>query len=137
MRQQALHHSVKLIPGITAACFVLQQHSLRNLLANLNDRVQTGKGILEDHSDLIAANLVELLFGDLQQITTIINDLTGFGDGVGCLNAQDCLRGNRFTRAGLTDNCQSLALFKIEIDSANCLNLTITGAEGDAQIIYF
>ena len=58
-------HLVELFPAGTAICFVFQQHRFRDLLPDLNDRIETGKRILEDHRDLIAADLVHIVFADL------------------------------------------------------------------------
>ena len=49
-------------------------------------------------------------------------------------NAQDRLRGNRLTGAGLANDGQRFALGQIEVDASNCLHLTVRSAEGDGQI---
>ena len=120
--------------GLLLTCLALQDHCLGQLLTDLDNGVQGGHGVLEDHGDLIAADLVEGLLVDLQQILTIIDDLTGLGDGVGSLNTQNGLGGNRLTGTGLTNDGKGLALSQIEADVADSLNLAVAGAERDLKI---
>ena len=111
------------------AGLALQDHGLRQLLADLDDRVQAGHGVLEDHGDLVAADLVEILLGDLQKILAVIDDLAGFGDRVARLDTQDGLAGHGLAGAGLADDGEGLALRKVEIDAAHGLDLAVGGAE--------
>lgn len=93
-------------------------------------------GSWEDHGDLVAADLVELLLGDFQKVLAVINDLSGLGEGIGRLDAQDGLGGNGLTGAGLAHDRQGLALCQVEIDATDSLNLTVAGTEGDPQVSY-
>ena len=128
-----------LIKGNTtflAVCLVLQKHSFRDLSADSHDGVQRGQGILEDHCDLVAAELVHLFFGDTGQVLAIIEDLATLVNGVTCGNAHDGLRGNRLTGAGFATDGKGLALVEVKGNVAHCLNLTGICTEGDLKIIY-
>ena len=131
---QGLQVAVEEQLALLLTCLALQDHGLGQLLADLDDGVQAGHGILEDHGDLITADLVERLLIDLQQILTVIDDLAGLIDGITGLDAKDGLGGDGLTGAGLTDDGQSLALGQLEIDAADRLDLTVAGTERDAKI---
>ena len=51
------------------------------LIADTDDGVQGGHGVLEDHGDFVAPDLVEVLLGNFQQVLTVIDDLAGLHDG--------------------------------------------------------
>ena len=78
---------------------------------------------------------MECLLIDLQQVLAVVNDLTGFGDSIAGLDAQDRLGGNGLAGTGLTHDSQSFALGQIEADVTDSLNFTVAGAEGDPQIL--
>ncbi len=69
---QQAQHVVKVLAGFATVGLVLQQHGLGDLLANFNDGVQRGQRILEDHGDLIAAQLVHYVLGNAQQILAVV-----------------------------------------------------------------
>ena len=79
---------------------------------------------------------MELLLGDFQEVLAVINDLSGLGEGVGRLNAQDGLGGHGLTGAGLAHDRQGLAFSQVEINATDSLNLTVAGTEGDPQVSY-
>ena len=79
---------------------------------------------------------MELILGDLEQILTVVDDLTVLHDGVTGENTQDGLGGDRLTRAGLAHDGQGLTLGEVEADAADGLHFTVGGTEGDGQIIY-
>ena len=50
------------------ACLALEEHCLGKLITDSHNGVKAGKGILEDHCDFIAADLIEFVLGDLEKI---------------------------------------------------------------------
>ena len=84
----------------------------------------------------MSAQGVEILFIDLQQVTAVIDDLAVLHDGVAGQNTQNGLGGDRFTGTGLADDGEGLALVEVEVDAADCLNLTVGGAERYSQVLY-
>ena len=128
---QDLQQTVELVLGFLAAGLVLQQHRLGDLLADLNDGVQAGQGVLEDHGDRVTTDLAHILLGDLQKILAVIDDFTGFRNGVAGLDTQNSLGGNRLTGTGLTNDGQGLAPLQVEGDVTDSLQGTAGGTEGD------
>ena len=131
---QRLEISVKVYPAFLLTSLTLEDHSLGKLSTDLNDRVKGGHRILEDHSDLVAADLVEIVLIDLKQILTVVNDLAVLNDGVTCENTEDRLTCNRLTRTRLTNDSKCLTLLKVKVNTANRLNLTRVGVERYSQI---
>ena len=131
---QRLQIAVEQQLAFTLTGLALQDHSFGQLLTDLNDGVQAGHGVLEDHCDLVTTDLVESFLVDLQQVLAVVNDLTGLGDGIAGLNTQNCLGGNGLTGAGLANDGQSFALGQIEVDITDSLDFTVAGAEGNPQI---
>ena len=129
-----LQIAVEVAAALLLAGLALKEHGLGELTADLYDGVQAGHGVLEDHGDLVAADLVELLLRDLQQILAVIDDLTALGDGVGGLDAHDGLGSNGLAGAGLTHDGQGLTLGQVEADVTHSLDLAVGGAERNAQV---
>ena len=59
---------------------MLKDHGLGKLLTDDHDWVEGTKRVLEDHRDLDASKFGEFLFGDLEEVFAIIDDLTVFDD---------------------------------------------------------
>ena len=134
---KASEHCVELLAGDPSRRLVLKKHSLCDLLTDLNDRVKRGERILEDHSDLVASDLVHFLLVYLEKVLTVEEDLSALNDRVTCKNTEDRLSGYGFSRARLTNDSESLALFNIKGNIANSLYRTALRTEGDLQIINF
>ena len=133
---QSLQVSVEQTAALPLTGLALQQHGFGELLADFHNGVQAGHGVLEDHSNLVAANLVESLLIDFQQILAIIDNLAGFRNGVARLDTQDSPGGHGLTGAGLTHDGQGLALGQVKIDVADCVYHTVGGTEGNPQVFY-
>ena len=103
---QIIEHSLQLVGA--------DQHGLGNLRSDLDNGIQTGQRILEDHADLLAADAVELVLRDLHQILTFKHDGATFNNGVVGQNAHDGLAGDALAGAGLADNTQCFALIKVK-----------------------
>ena len=127
------HCCQEVVEGNTAVLtvsLVLKEHCLGNLLTDTHDGVKGRKRILEDHRDLVTAELVHILLGDLEKILTVVENFTVLVNGVNRGNTHNCLRSNRLTGTGLTNNCKSLSLVKIKGDVSYSLNLSCIGTEG-------
>ena len=81
-------------PCFTLICLTIEDHSLGELGADPDDRVKAGQGVLEDHGDAVAADLVEILFANLHEVLTVINYFAAFGDCVACKDTHDSPCGN-------------------------------------------
>ena len=65
------------------AAFLVSLHRLGNLIPHRNDRVQACHGVLEDHGDVLAADLAQLLGAHFQQIFPVVQDLAGLDLPIG------------------------------------------------------
>ncbi len=118
------------------AGFAFEQHGLCQLLADAHDRVQAGQRVLEDHGNLVPAQLVEVFFLNFQQVLAVIQHFAAFDDGVTRQDAKDALAGDGFAGAGFTDDGQGLPLVQVEGYVTHRLQFAADGAERDAQIVY-
>ena len=108
----------------------MQTKALAYLLADLIDRVQGGHRILEDHRDIVTANVLHLFLGHLEDRTTAIAN-------VAALNlsrrhrdkAHDGHGGHGLTGAGLADDTQGLAAIERVGDTVDSANDAILGVE--------
>ena len=86
---------------------VLVNHEhLGDLLLDGEHRVQGGHGLLEDHGDLVAADLVHLLHGDLGQVPAVEQDLAAVDIAVAVQQAEDRHGGDALTGAGLAHDAE-------------------------------
>ena len=53
----------------------MRPHRLDQLVADAVERVQRRERVLEDHRDLLAAHLAQLLVGQLEQVAALEQDL--------------------------------------------------------------
>ena len=105
------------------------------LFADADDGIERGKRILEDHADFVAADLVELFFGDLEEILAAIEDGSAFDDGVGRQDTHDGLGGNRFAGSGFPDDAKGLAFIEVKGDAADGLDDAMVRLEGNREVI--
>ena len=114
---------------------LVELDGLDNLLADLRGRVHAGHRILEDHGDLVAADLLHFLVGSLHDVVASQIDLAA-------LNARrrhrvelhDGLSGNGLAAAGLANDSQNLALVHVQRHAADGLNLACIGVKRHAQV---
>ena len=122
----------RLLLGVAA----VQTKTLAHLLADLIDRVQGGHRILEDHRDVVTANVLHLFLGHLEDRTTAIANVAALDlsrrhrdkthDGHG---------GHGLTGAGLTDDAQGLAAIERVGDTVDSANNAILGVEIHLKVI--
>ena len=132
---EALERRVEADARLLLAELALDEHGLGHLLAHTHDGVERGEWILEDHGDFVAADLVEVLFGDLHEILAVIDDLTALFDGVGGEDAEDGARRDRLARTRLTHDGERFALIELEADIADGLDLAVGRPEGDLEVV--
>src|SRR5699024_4632816 len=65
---QILKISVEVGAALALSCLSLEYHSLSELSSYLNDRINAGHRVLEDHRYLVAADLMEILLRYLKEI---------------------------------------------------------------------
>ena len=69
-------HLDRIRPGLTRVFALMKPDCLDDLVAHRIDRIKTGHRLLENHSNLIAANTAHPLFAKLKQISFAENNLT-------------------------------------------------------------
>ena len=131
---QQLQHAVEAGAAVAAALLVVEEHGLGQLLADAHDGVQCGEGILEHHGQLVAAQGVEVLLGDLQQILAVVDDFAAFHHGVARQDAHDGAGGDGLAGAGLSGDGKGFSLIEVEGNVPHGADGAVVRAEGDGQM---
>ena len=121
----------QLLGGTGAATF----GQLLHLRADEHGGVERGQGVLVDHGDLAAAQLVHLLVGEVEQVLAVVHDLAG---DLGLLveQAHDGQAGDGLAAAGLAHKAHGLARTHHEADMVDHVHVAMAG-ELDAQVLDF
>ena len=83
--------------------------TLLDLVADGEDRVEAGDGVLKDHRDLVASDLAEFVAVELADILAFEEDAAG-GDGSGAgQDAQDAETEGGLAGAALSDEGEGFA----------------------------
>ena len=122
----------RLLLGVTT----VQTKTLAHLLADLIDRVQGGHRILEDHRDIVTANVLHLFLSHFEDRTTAIANVAALDlsrrhrdkthDGHG---------GHGLTGAGLTDDAKGFAAIERVGHTVDSANDAILGMEIHLKVI--
>src|SRR5438876_4639217 len=125
-----LQHLDGLVHGVAAAEALVQPDGLRDLLADGEDRIQRGHGLLEDHRDLFAADLPHLRGGQAEEVLAVVDDLA-LHDAPGRLRDEphDAQGGDRLARTRLADDAERLALVDVEADAVDGAHDALVGEE--------
>jgi hypothetical protein len=132
----ALHQLDRLIHRVGLGDLgVMDADLLDDLLADPVDGVQRAHRVLEDHRDVAAADLAQLLVGGGDQVQAVqgraaADDRVGPAGQPHQGHARDGL-----ARAGLTDDRHDLAGGDAEGDRLDGLDEAVLGAEGDPEIV--
>jgi hypothetical protein len=107
---------------------------LDDLVADPVERVEARQGILEDHTDALAADPAHLVGGQVVDAAPRQPDLAA-GDAAGRIDEADHGgAGHRLAGAGLADDAQDLAPGDVERDPVDRLEDAAPGDELDAQV---
>ena len=120
------------------AQFLVLDHHFRQLLADGHDRVQRRHGVLKDHGDPVAAHFLIFLFGVIDQVPALKEDLS-VQDDPGWVGDQlhNRQRYRGFPGAGLTHQAQHFTLLQAEVDTVDRLHIFGIGHIVDVQILDF
>jgi hypothetical protein len=110
---------------------VLGQH-LGHLAADREVGVQRGHGVLEDHRDLLAADLVQLGRGQVQDLAAAVED-GAVRAAVAGEQAHDGEEDLGLARPALADDAQGLAVGYREVDAVGGEHLAVGGGEAGGQ----
>ena len=68
-------HFHRAVAGVVLAHPLVQAHRLGDLVAHGEDRIERGHRLLEDHGDLVAADLAHLFLVELGEVPPLVTDL--------------------------------------------------------------
>lgn len=113
----------------------MDHERLGDLTADGEDRVQARHRLLEDHGDLVAADLVHFVHGQLGQILTVEEDLAGVDIAVAVKQAENAHGRDALAGTGFADNAEDLACVKRIADAVDRLDRAALGREESLQIL--
>ena len=106
----AAQHLHGLVQRVAPRQPAMQCNRFADLAAHRHQRVERGHRLLEDHRNVIAADLLHLRFGEIQQIGALETDRAADGPSRRVGNeAQYGQRSDALAAAALADDAQSLA----------------------------
>ena len=122
----------RLLLGVAA----VQTKALPHLTTDLVNRVERGHGVLEDHRNVIAADVLHLLLRHIEEVATAIGhgtalNLTGrHGD-----EAHDGHGGHGLARAGFAHHAERLAAIERVAHAVNGMHDAVLGVEVHLQVV--
>ena len=100
----------------------VQANDLGDLLADRHRRVQRGQRVLEDHADLVAADVAHALLRERAQFLAIELDAAGGDVAAGRKQVHDRQGGHGLTAAGFADDAERLARLDLEANSVDSVH---------------
>ena len=107
---------------------------LLHLVADGDDRIQPGDGVLEDHGNLVAADLLEFVAVELGDVAALIEHAPGGDAGGAGQDAQDAEAERGFAGAAFADEGENLAAFEGQRGAAQGADRPFAGAVFDAEV---
>ncbi|CAM5286418.1 Vitamin B12 import ATP-binding protein BtuD [Streptomyces fumanus] len=107
---------------------------LGDLPAHRVVRRQRGQRVLEDHGDLVAAELLHLLLGGGDEFLAVQDDLAVDRGGARVVQAQDGQVGHGLAGAGLADDAQGPAALDVEGETVDRPDDAVLRGEPHAQV---
>ena len=120
--------------GFGAAGLAMAQDGLDDLLSHGEGGIERGHGVLEDHADLVAANVAQGGGIERHQILAVEMSGAGFDAAAGLEQAQDGHAGDGLARAGFSHDAQDLAGMDVETHPAHGLHFPAPGEEAGRQV---
>ena len=124
---QHLHGPVK---SLFLRNALVLEHHFHDLHTDREHRIQRSHRLLEDHADLFAADVADLVPGELQQIPPFIKDGAA-GNFAWRIRyePQNAERGHALAGSGLANKTKNLAGINIEVDAIDGLGRSGFGPE--------
>src|SRR5262245_41324946 len=128
-----VHHAEHLhglVHGVAASEALVEPDGLGDLLTDREDRIERRHRLLEDHRDLLAADLPHLRRRQVQEVPAVVEDLT-LDDAAGRLGDQphDAERRHALAAARLAHHAERLAGLDVEVDAVDRANHALVGEE--------
>ncbi len=122
--------------GVGLVEALVNAEHLGDLVTDADDRVEGTEGVLKDHGNPLATNLPVFVFCESDEFGAVELDRSARDLRRGSVqDAHDGLCGDRFSRAGLAENCQRLPAIDGEGDAVDGPSRTVAGVELDLQLI--
>ena len=132
-----LQHLDHLFPGLIFIHALMDHEGLGHLLFHREHRVQAGHGLLENHRNIVAADLIHIGAAQLGQLPPVKHDAAGFNVAVAVQQLQDAHGGHALARARFTHNAQGTAGFHAVAHAVHGLYGTALGGKEGMQILKF
>ena len=132
------HHFHGTFLGFFFADFLIMgTKSFHKLISDGVNRIQTGHGILEDHSYFVSAERSHLFLGKRKDIFSLEGNgaSDNFTWGLKKPHNRICLLA--LSRTRFSNNSHNFAIIKVIGDTTNGFYLAGRGKEGDFQVFYF
>ena len=123
--------------GLLLGHALVDHQRLGDLTADGKDRVQARHRLLEDHGDLVAADLVHFVHGQLGQILTVEEDLAGVDIAVAVEQTEDAHGRDALAGAGFADDAEDLTGIERIAHAVDGLDGAALGREESLQIFQF
>ena len=122
-------------PHIARAKIRMRLEYLRDLIANREDGVERGHGILEDHGHFAAPEQPHLGFGQHQDVDSLEQNAPGGDSPRKPHQPQQRQRGNRFSAAAFADETDDLPRPHAERHAVGGAHRSLWSGELDAKIL--
>ena len=132
-----VQHLERMLMSLLLVHPLVDHEGLAELLVHTENGVQGGHRFLEDDGDLVAADVVHLLDGELGKILSVQEDLAAVDVSVAVQQLQDTHGRNGLAGAGLTDDADGLARFQRIGHAVDRFDDALLGPKECVQIFYF
>jgi len=112
---------------------VVRPDRLDDLVADPVDRVQRAHRILEDHRDLVPADVPQLVLRAAEQVPALVVDLAVEARVRAAREAEERHRGHALAGARLAHDPEHAAAVELEVDAVDRLDDAVLGRERDAK----
>ena len=112
-----------------------QQENLAHLLADREHRIERRHGVLEDHGDVRAPELAQLVVGRVEDLGALVADRSGLGRRGAGEEPHDGPGQHGLPGAGLAHDAQRLALLELERHALDGTQRAAAGGEGDLEVV--
>ena len=130
------HHLERAGLRLLVADVLVEPHRLGDLLADREDRVQRGHRLLEDHRDVVAADLRHRVLVERREVLAVEDDVRAGLDAAGRVDElHDRERGDGLAASGLTDDAERAALRDREVDAVDGPDQAAVGLEPGAEVL--
>ena len=129
---QQLHGAAVQLAPIQGGVFA---QGLANLLAHRQHRIERADGLLEDHADLAAADVAQLVVAERHQLPILPAD-AAFHHARRTDEAHDGAQGDALARAAFADQAEHLAGEEVKADAVHRGQEAPRRVKGGAQVAY-